>query len=157
MAVCGYSTEYTQINKRSNKMTDKAHKLVSELHKAWNEKDWDLLVSVHTDDWIEHNQPEGMNDLKGLHMTFNVFTSAFPDLKFKPVNIISDGNYVSSQYEITATHTGDFMGMPPTGRQVKFRGITQLRIEKGLCAEAWTVLDQMALMQQLGAIPVPEG
>lgn len=136
-------------------MADKAHKLVSEIHRAWNEQDWDLLVSLHTDDWIEHNQPEGMNDLEGLHMTFNVFTSAFPDLRFKPVNIISDGNNVSSQYEITATHTGDFMGMAPTGRKVKFRGITQLRMEKGLCAEAWTVLDQMTLMQQLGAIPVP--
>lgn len=136
-------------------MTDKAHKLVSELHKAWNEKDWDLLVSLHADDWIEHNQPEGMDDLEGLHMTFNVFTAAFPDLKFAPVNIISDGNNISSQYEITATHTGDFMGMPPTGRTVKFRGITQLRMKKSLCAEAWTVLDQMTLMQQLGAIPVP--
>lgn len=136
-------------------MTDKAQKLVSELHKAWNEKDWDLLVSVHADNWIEHNQPEGMNDLEGLHMTFNVFTAAFPDLQFKPVNIISDGDYVSSQYEITGTHTGDFMGIPPTGRTVKFRGITQLRMEKGLCAEAWTVLDQMTLMQQLGAVPVP--
>jgi len=136
-------------------MTNTAQKLISELHKAWNEKDWDLLVSMHTDNWIEHNQPEGMDDLEGLHMTFNVFTTAFPDLKFKPVNTISDGDYVSSQYEITATHTGDFMGMPPTGRQVKFRGITQLRMEKGLCAEAWTVLDQMTLMQQLGAISVP--
>ena len=155
MGGCEYATEYIQIDKRSNKMSDKAHKLVSELHKGWNEKDWDLLVSVHTDDWIEHNQPEGMNDLEGLHMTFNVFTSAFPDLRFEPVNIISDGNNVSSQYEITGTHTGDFMGMPPTGRKVKFRGITQLRMEKDLCAEAWTVLDQMTLMQQLGAIPVP--
>jgi len=136
-------------------MTDKAQKLVSDLHKGWNEKDWDLILSVHTDNWIEHNQPEGMNDLNGLHMTFDVFTAAFPDLKFKQISLISDGENVSSQYEITGTHTGDFMGMPPTGRTVKFRGITQLRMEKGLCAEAWTVLDQMTMMQQLGAIPVP--
>jgi steroid delta-isomerase-like uncharacterized protein len=137
-------------------MSDKAKELVADLQKAWNEKDWDKLEALHTDNWIEHNLPDGMNDLSGLKGTFDVFTTAFPDLEFKPINIISDGTYVSSQYEITGTHTGEFMGIPAMGRTIKFRGMTQLIMQEGKCAQAWTILDQLTLMQQIGAIPVAQ-
>lgn len=138
-------------------MSNKAQELVAELHKGWNEKNWEKIKALHTDDWIDHNMPEGMNDLTGFHNVFILYTTAFPDLQFKPINVISDGKNVSSQYEITGTQTGDLMGIPPTGREVKFRGITQLVMEDGKCAEAWTVLDQLTMMQQLGVVPVPGG
>ena len=134
-------------------MSDKATELVSGLQQAWNEKDWESLRDLHTRDWIDHNMPPGFQDLDGLHATFMLFTTAFPDLRFHPLNIIRDGDYVSSHYEITGTHTGEFMGLPPTGRQVRVRGITQLQMLDGLCAEAWTVVDQLTLMQQIGAVP----
>ena len=134
-------------------MSDKAIELVSSLQRAWNEKNWEALRDLHSSDWIDHNMPEGFKDLDGLHATFLLFTAAFPDLQFRPVNIISDGDFVSSHYEVTGTHTGDFMGLPPSGKQVRIRGITQLQMQDGLCVEAWTVLDQLGLMQQIGAVP----
>ena len=138
-------------------MSDQATELVSRLQRAWNEKNWEALRDLHTRDWIDHNMPEGFKDLDGLHASFQLFTAAFPDLHFRPVNIISDGDFVSSHYEITGTHIGDFMGLPPTGREFRIRGITQLEMQDGLCAEAWTVLDQLSLMQQIGAVPAPAG
>lgn len=136
-------------------MSDNAIELISSIQRAWNEKDWPLLKALHTADWIDHNMPEGFKDLDGLHANFVLLTTAFPDLQLRPVNIISDGDFASSHFEVSGTHAGAFMGMPPTGSQVKIRGITHLQMREGLCAQAWTVLDQLGLMQQIGAVPAP--
>jgi len=49
-------------------------------------------------------------------------------------------------------HTGNFRGIPPTGRQVRISGINVLRIVGGKIVEAWAISDNLGLMQQLGVI-----
>jgi predicted ester cyclase len=54
----------------------------------------------------------------------------------------------------TATHGGEFMGVPPTGKQVEVRLIDIMRFDDdGLVREHWGVADMLSLMQQLGVIP----
>ena len=54
----------------------------------------------------------------------------------------------------TGTHSGDFMGMPATGRSVD-AGLFDMFVvgDDGLVHEHWGVMDQLAIMQQLGAVP----
>jgi predicted ester cyclase len=47
------------------------------------------------------------------------------------------------------------MGIPPTGKEVEFTGISVYRIEGGKIAESWNSEDQFGLMRQIGAIPEP--
>ncbi len=42
------------------------------------------------------------------------------------------------------------MGIPATGKQVTFSGITINRVAGGKVMEDWTNFDQMGIMQQLG-------
>ena len=46
-----------------------------------------------------------------------------------------------------------FMGIPATGRQVAYNGLSVGRLEDGKVVEEWTVMDMLALMQQIGAAP----
>jgi predicted SnoaL-like aldol condensation-catalyzing enzyme len=50
---------------------------------------------------------------------------------------------------------GEFMGIPPTGREVAFDVIDIVRVRDGQLVEHWNVVDAMALMTQLGALPTP--
>ena len=52
----------------------------------------------------------------------------------------------------TGTHHGEYMGVPATGKKVKFSWITIYRIADGKVAEEWLVFDQLGLLQQLGAV-----
>ena len=131
-------------------MNSEGQKVVDGIEKAWNNKDWDALEANHSPDWIDHTSPEGMNDLNALKGLFSVFTAGFPDLKMKINKVISDGVDVSYFYVITGTHNGEFMGIPATGKSVNFNGMTMLKVNAGQCGEAWGVLDQMTMMQQLG-------
>jgi predicted ester cyclase len=57
---------------------------------------------------------------------------------------------------LRGTHQGEFMGIPPTGRQVTFTGIHISRVAGGKIAEEWGQFDALGMMQQLGVIPAPE-
>ena len=137
-------------------MSEAAEKLMDGIMDAWNNKDWDKLKDYHLDSWIDHTAPEGMNDLNGLQGMFGLFTNAFPDLELEIPKAIVNGNEVAYLYIVSGTHTGDFMGVPASGKEINIKGMTMLNMEDGKCAEAWGVLDMMSLMQQIGAVPAPE-
>ena len=53
------------------------------------------------------------------------------------------------------THQGDFVGVPATGREVRFESMEVFRLDSGKVAEQWVVMNALGLFQQLGAIPTP--
>ncbi|MGH1556509.1 ester cyclase [Streptomyces sp. L7] len=55
------------------------------------------------------------------------------------------------------THTGDFMGIPASGRKVGMTGTTTFRCrDDGKIAEGWWQYDRLGLMAQLGALDALE-
>ena len=54
---------------------------------------------------------------------------------------------------MTGTHSGTFVGIPPTGRKVVVDGISEMRFHQGRLAEQWTLYDFLGLLSQLGAVP----
>ena len=68
---------------------------------------------------------------------------------------LADGRTDTAYRRWTAvgTNTGDFWGMPATGKQATVTGITIDRIIGGRIAESWTNWDALGLMQQLGVVP----
>jgi hypothetical protein len=53
------------------------------------------------------------------------------------------------------THTGELMGVPPTGAAIAVEAITVVRLAGGKIAEERTVWDALGLLQQVGAVPAP--
>jgi predicted ester cyclase len=47
------------------------------------------------------------------------------------------------------------MGIPPSGKDVEIRGINLYRISGGKMVEAESVVDMLAMMQQIGVVPTP--
>jgi predicted ester cyclase len=79
----------------------------------------------------------------------------FPDLESTIEDLIAERDKVVAYWRAQATHQGEYMGIPPTGNRVNFRGISIYRIEGGQIAESWSVSDDLSLMRQIGAIPEP--
>ena len=53
----------------------------------------------------------------------------------------------------TGTHTGSWLGMPPTGRQITIRMAVTYRLAGGMIAEDWVLVDFLGVFQQLGLVP----
>jgi predicted ester cyclase len=83
------------------------------------------------------------------------FRRGFPDVRSAIEDLIAEGDRVVACWRARATHQGEYMGIPPTGKGVEFTGISVYRIEGGKIAESWTVEDELGLMRQIGAVPEP--
>jgi steroid delta-isomerase-like uncharacterized protein len=92
-------------------------------------------------------------DLAGAKQLTTAFLTAFPDAHYTLENLIAEGDKVVSRWTFHGTHQGAFMGIPPTGKQVRMTGIGIDRIEDDKFVESWSNADVLGLLQQLGAIP----
>jgi SnoaL-like polyketide cyclase len=76
---------------------------------------------------------------------------SIPDREDEMLDIIASGDRVWATWHIRGTHLGDMYGLPASGRTLCVTEIGQWRIEGGLIAEAWFLVDELALLRQVGA------
>jgi steroid delta-isomerase-like uncharacterized protein len=77
---------------------------------------------------------------------------AFPDLHFTIRDMVVEGSRVVVRWTWQGTHRGLFAGIAPTGRLVSNEGIAIYRVEDGKIAEAWSQMDRLGVVQQLGGV-----
>jgi len=94
-------------------------------------------------------------DAQGFNQLVNVFASGFPESHFDIDDEFAVGDKVVTRWTYHAVHSGEFQGLPPTGKQVAMTGITILRLAGGKIVENTVELDQLGLLQQLGVVPTP--
>jgi len=106
--------------------------------------------------FVRHGNPQvkGPEGLKGL---ITMHRNAFPDISMTIDDQIAEGDKVVSRWTAVGTHTGEMMGIPPTGKKATVTGISIDRIADGKIVEEWENFDELGMMQQLGLIPMPEG
>ena len=92
------------------------------------------------------------NDLEGYKQTGIIWTSGISEMKVTLEDIVAEVDKVAVRWKVGCKHTGEFMGVPPTSKQLSMLGISIFRIEGGKIAEEWGEMDMMGLMQQLGVV-----
>jgi predicted ester cyclase len=81
--------------------------------------------------------------------------AAFPRYEVIAEDMVAEGDKVVVRASLRATHEGNCMGIPPTGKHVTVPFIAIYRIANGKIAEHWIQMDAMSLLRQLGAVPGP--
>ena len=121
-----------------------------------NKRDLDVLEEVVRPDYIEHDPLPGQREgLDGIRDRYRMLIEGL-DPHFTIEDVIAEGDRVVVRWTNAGIHSGEFLGIPATGRPFEFAGIDIYRIENDRMAEHWHVVDQLTLLQQLGLIPVPE-
>jgi steroid delta-isomerase-like uncharacterized protein len=120
-----------------------------------NAADIDGLGRQLADDFAEREDLPGFPPTRdGVTQYFRMLIAAFPDLRMVPEDVIASGDKAVARVRVTGTHKGPFMGMSGTGKRVDMQIIDIIRFgDDGRAREHWGVVDQLAMMQQLGAIP----
>ncbi len=96
-----------------------------------------------------------VQSLAAWQQVASAYFTAFPDLQETIEDVVAEGDKVTYRVSWSATHQGDLMGIPPTGKRVTVTGMRIVRITNGKIAEQWGVDDMLGLLQQLGVIPAP--
>jgi steroid delta-isomerase-like uncharacterized protein len=125
---------------------------------VWGKGNAALIDELYAENFVDLNPVPGIpNTRDGLKMQLAAFSQAFPDMNTTVNDIVAEGDKVVLRYTIRGTHTGDMMGVPPTGKSGEIAGITMLRLEDGKIVEEFSLADMMTLYQQLGLVPETAG
>jgi steroid delta-isomerase-like uncharacterized protein len=125
------------------------------LYELINAGDIDGFGWLLANDFVEHEEQPGLAPTKdGVIAFFRMQRAAFPDMHMQVEDVIADGGKVAARVRYTGTHRGEFMGMPATDKRVDAQLIDMFAIgDDGLVHEHWGVMDALAMMQQIGAVP----
>ena len=85
-------------------------------------------------------------------MLRNVRTG-FPDAHVEVAETVEEGDLVSFRLTGTGTHRGPFLGIEPTGKAVRIRGIHHVRLRDGRIVEHWQGPDILAMLLDMGHFP----
>jgi len=121
----------------------------------WNDKRSDLMTQYITDNAKLHSVSlDGgpVHGPAGFQPLFDTLVTAFPDIKFTVLNVIESGDYAAGHWTATMTHSGEGMGVKPTGQRLEIAGMAILRCADGKAVEVWDQWDRLGLLTKIGAV-----
>ena len=110
----------------------------------------DLLDDQYTGHFT--GVPVPMNR-QGLKQFVDLSAGPFPDFSHQIEDLLAEDDKVVARVIYSGTHRREFMGLPATGKQVRFSGINIFWLKGGKVVEQWSQSDQLSMLQQMGAIP----
>jgi steroid delta-isomerase-like uncharacterized protein len=110
----------------------------------------------YAEDVVYHGNDGDIRGRENVKTYLQTFITAVPDLKVTIEDIFGEDDRVFSRARMRGTNTGEFNGMPPTGKTIDIGLImAACRVKDGRIVEEWEVLDQLELVRQLGLIEAP--
>ena len=121
---------------------------------AFNAQDLDMIDELFDPHYVLH--VPGSRDLEGPEALKQMVAESLATLS-EPVltvdDMVAERNKVATRWTMTAIHSGDFMGVPPTDQRITMQGMIIDRFVDGKVVEGWDSFDMYGVMKQMGAIP----
>ena len=112
-----------------------------------------VVDEYHAADFVGHSPPPGISpDRQGVKQFARARASAFSDSRFTIEDQIAEDDKVVTRFTSRHTHTGVFMSIPATGKEVTITGIMIHRVVDGKIRDEWTESDMLGLLKQLGVL-----
>ena len=155
VSACGGSDSSSLENKRDIEQ-DNTEIVARFIEEFKNKANHDIVDELLAPDFVHHltdpRLPPGREAIKLLGQSI---VAGFPDVHATVEELLADGDFVVERTSARATNTGEFNGIPATGKQVTWTETHIYRLKDGKIAEQWSEIDLLALLTQLGAIPAP--
>lgn len=134
--------------------TEEEKALIRRWIELWNTGDLDAIEEFVTPDYVRHdpNGPE-VRGPEAERQLVAMYLAAFPDLRFTIEHLVADEGLVLAHSTARGTHRGDLLGIPPTERAVTVAVMDLFRLADGKIAEQWVTIDNLGMLQQIGAFP----
>jgi len=126
------------------------------IQRVFNQHQPDLASNFVTPDVVWHGgilgDVAGAENVTGM---LRSFIGPLADLHAVEQDVIAEGDLVMLRLVITATQRGDLLGVPASGRQIRWNAVDIYRIADGRISEEWAADDAADIMYQLGAFNPP--
>ena len=124
---------------------------------AVNTGQFDLFEETVSIENIDHDPARGqVPGPEGYRVFFEGLRAAFPDLSVALETSVADEDSIAIAYTLSGTQNGPLMGIAPTGRRMKIRGMQISKFKDGRMVERWGSSDELGMLRQLGSVAASE-
>jgi steroid delta-isomerase-like uncharacterized protein len=125
------------------------------INEAWNSHDIEKVLGFYSPEYIgdDVGQASLLRGHEGLRAMLENYWSAFPDLRFKVVSTLIEGNRLAIVWVGEGTHQGTIMNIPSTGHHVEVRGVSIIEVEDGLIVRGQYIWDLAGMLRHMGLLP----
>jgi steroid delta-isomerase-like uncharacterized protein len=116
----------------------------------WNLRSPGKLDELQAPDVVYHSPSMDISGLAKYKQVYGMFAAALHDTHLTVDEIMVEGDKVMTRVSVRGTHKGEFEGIPPTGNTVNVTLCTVFRLVDGKIVEENELIDELALMTQIG-------
>jgi predicted ester cyclase len=121
---------------------------------VWTQGKLEVIDEVIAPDFTGSSPTDGeFHGPSGFRQLVERYHSAFSGVEMRIDRMVAEADWVAVSWSARGTHTGELMGIAPTGREATVEGMQFSRIRDGRLVESHGLFDALGMLQQLGAIP----
>lgn len=99
--------------------------------------------------------PENIVGIANVKDFYANYVNGFSNIEFTIVDVFGQGDKIVKHWNFKGKHTGDFFGIPATGKSVDLNGVTLVKMKNGMILQEQDFMDNTLFMQQLGLVSDP--
>ncbi len=120
---------------------------------VWNKGDMTAADEILAENFTDHIDFDVPWNRERYKLAWTRSRTGFPDLHGTIENLVAEGDMVAGWITFRGTHTGEFLGIAPTGKQVVYRLFVHQRIVNGKIVDNWGLADFGSVRRQLAVKP----
>ena len=122
---------------------------------VWNERKLEILDEVVAADYVRHDPafPGEVRGPEGFKEYVRAMCTPFPDARISIEDVIAEGELMAMRWTFTGKQSGDFVGIPASGKELTRTGISIIRMRDDKIVEGWDAYDALGMLRQLGVAP----
>ena len=134
------------------------HKATSKnLLELWGDNALHKAADFIAANYANHQMPDAadgrstktLDEWKALVANFH---KGFSNVKMEILQQVAEGDFVCTRWQMTATHTGEFAGLAPTGKTSVWSGVHTDRYAGDKLVESWVEWDKYSFLEGLGLV-----
>ncbi|MGE5655478.1 MAG: ester cyclase [Actinomycetota bacterium] len=131
-----------------NSLTNK--EVVIKFFEIYNTQDYEPAYQYLAANYLDHGLPQ-VRSVEDAIEILKMTHKSFPDIKVVIDDLIEENDKVVFRGHFTATHLGEFVGIPPTGAKVEFEALEIFKIENQQITESWGYWPLSDILSQIQA------
>ena len=102
------------------------------IEEGWNPANLAVIDELYAADFLFHQESgEAVRGIEAFKAWIGTIHGAFPDIRYQIEAMYAESDKVATRYTVRGTHTGDFRGLPATGRSFNLSGHLIHRVVDG--------------------------
>lgn len=115
---------------------------------GYENKNYEYIMDCVSEHYIDHS-PAGARSNADAVGILKIVAAQFSEMKIEMLDIFAENGMVATRVQYTARHTGDCMGIAPTGRLISFEALENFKVADGKIVESWGYWPDKDIEQKL--------